>query len=305
MTYGTEQYETGVLLGDRPGGEWYPNSELQFTLPASHRFGAVELKGTLFHRKCRGVSDSGFSFDDFTYMRCASIPRELDFKRRLQRRRDDSHAGKTTARLDQMPQDDLLKAARGLAEQREVHRRDCFFLATKLAAAQARAKSWRRRAVESAKRGEVKRLTDELTLAYEKGKFKGKRALLNFLRDMVHSVHLGGNNGERNRRMEWSKSTHRIFAVLTKIGGPRTVNFLYDNIGGPAANTIRRFWQKHKFHFRPGLNVATVAHLEGIYFHSKQQRNVACAVPCEASEDETNILMELRWNQRRDAVPGT
>ena len=181
VTYGTERYDTTVLLGDNAGRDWYANTKLEFTLPRNHRFGAKMIKGSFFHRQCRGVSDSGVSLDDFTCNRCASIPDLDDFKKRLQRRTDDSHSiSNGGARLDQMPQAALLTAARTIKGQRDQYRHDIRFLVSKLAAAQARAKSWRSRVAESAKRGEVKRLTDELTAAYAGGKFKGKRALFNF-----------------------------------------------------------------------------------------------------------------------------
>jgi hypothetical protein len=55
----------------------------------------------------------------------------------------------------------------------------------------------------------------------------------------------------------------------------------------------------------PGLRKSTIEHLEEVYSNAKQQCGLKFMVPCEASEDETNILQELRWNQRRDALPGT
>ena len=46
-------------------------------------------------------------------------------------------------------------------------------------------------------------------------------------------------------------------------------------------------------------------HLEEVYANAMRLRGFDFAVPCEASEDETNTLQELRFNQRRDALPGT
>jgi hypothetical protein len=50
----------------------------------------------------------------------------------------------------------------------------------------------------------------------------------------------------------------------------------------------------------PGLRKSTIEHLEEVYSNAKQQCGLKFMVPCEASEDETNILQELRWNQRRE-----
>ena len=68
---------------------------------------------------------------------------------------------------------------------------------------------------------------------------------------------------------------------------------------------LHRYWSKSKFHFQPGLHLATIEHLEEVYANAKRSMGIDFFVPCEASEDETAMLQELRWNQRRDALPGT
>ena len=58
-------------------------------------------------------------------------------------------------------------------------------------------------------------------------------------------------------------------------------------------------------HFQPGLRLETIKRIEEIYKGKMDQLKLGFPVPVECSEDETNILSELRWNHRRDALPGT
>lgn len=194
--------------------------------------------GTFRHDACDWVSHDGHPFPELMCNACASIPNAVDFKRRLVRREADTHthcvAQGRGARFDYMPRADLLFAARRLRDQCSSLRRRHFWVCAKLVAARAKVRTWRDRAREGALRGDLKKVVDDLTAAFDAGKFTEKRALWNFLKDIVHSVHIGNDDGSRSRGMRWSSSTHRIFAVLRKVGGPRTHKFLYDNVGGPS-----------------------------------------------------------------------
>ncbi len=184
-------------------------------------------------------------------------------------------------------------------------RRELFFVTSKLAALKAKCRNMKDRLRDALKRGELKKVIDELVAAYEDGKFKGKRSLWNFLKDLVHATHLTKDDGTANRGMRWSEQTSRLFEVLRRFGGPRTYNFFRDNVAAPHQRTTERRWAENKFHFQPGLNQKTIEYIEGIYKDKMDQLKLGFPVPVECSEDETNILAELRWNHRRDALPGT
>jgi hypothetical protein len=229
-----------VLLNDARGGSWYAEPHVHLTIPEHEAFGDDDdamipertVVGTFRHENCLWVSNNGEHFPDFTCRFCATIPSEGDFRKRLGRRREGTHR-QSRSRLNQMPQPRLLEAAQALSFKNRAERQKLYYICARLVATNARVRKWRHRALEGAKRGELKKMVDELTTAYEAGKFKEKRALWNFLKDIVHQTHLTNEEGERSRGMRYSESTSRIYAALRKIGGPRTQRFIYDNLGGP------------------------------------------------------------------------
>ena len=132
-----------------------------------------------------------------------------------------------------MPDDIVRECLQRVTRQLRDARRELFFVCSKLASAKARIRVWRDRVTEGARRGELKRVTDELTRAYDEGKFEKKTTLWNFLKDLVHATYISDATAPRNRAMRWSESTNRFMSVVRKFGGPRTQKFFYDNIGGP------------------------------------------------------------------------
>ena len=223
------EYNPKVLLEDLRGRTWYAEKHVEFNLPGTPR---RRIKGSFRSTSCSLVSRGSEAFHHFMCNACAGIPRELDFRRRLERR-DEETPLSARARHDQMPDDVARAALARISREKERLRRNCFFLCSKLAATNVRLRAWRDRVKDTARRGELKRVTDELTKAYDDGKFQEKRALWAFIKDLVHSTHLASGDGQRSRGMKWSESTNRFFAVIRKFGGPRTQKFFYDNIGGP------------------------------------------------------------------------
>ena len=98
-----------------------------------------------------------------------------------------------------------------------------------------------------------------------------------------------------------------FFAVLRKLGGPRTQRFITANFGGPDEQTSQRFWSVRKHRYMPGFNHAdeTATYLEQVYAVKKKELGITHPVLCELSEDETNQIEEARWNAGRNAVVGT
>lgn len=81
-------------------------------------------------------------------------------------------------RFDYMKHNDVVSAAR---RQRELARRrgwEKFRACAKLAALRARASTWRERARRAAGCGELRKLLDEITLAYQRGHFKVRTHVL-------------------------------------------------------------------------------------------------------------------------------
>lgn len=205
-----------------------------------------------------------------------------------------------------LPMNRLLERARAWQQVARGYSWKNFQLCAKLAAARASRGTWQQKAKSAGGRGEVKRMTDELVKAFEDGKFEKKRALFHFLQDMIHSVAAEPNKRGHRAKIHWHGATHKLFMMLRKLGGPRTQRFVTVNLGGPDEETTRRRWNKAKFVHYPGVREDTFTRLEKLYKNVMTSRDMNLgSVLCEASEDETNILAEIRWNAKRDCVTGT
>ena len=227
-----------------------------------------------------------------------------DFSQRLDRRQINSEMNRPGVNVKYRASTDL--AQQQARELREMKRKQ-FLLIASLAAQRARALSWRHRAREGAGRGDVRRVTDELTKADADGKFTGKKALWNFLTDLIHCAAAEPRKDGSRAAVRYHGTTHKFFAMLRKLGGPRTQRFITANFGGPDEQTTRRFFCERKHDFMPGFSHVSeqATYLESVYKQKMAQLQISHNVVCEHSEDETNILQEARWNARRDGIAGT
>lgn len=284
-----------LLYDAKPFASCFPVPEMKLLMPD----GEV-VTGTFFHRLCQRSPPSGEPFIDFNCDRCKKIPLTSDFRQRLKRRSSERHA---KCNLRYMSTPDLLDAAQRSAFHLHQERRATFLLCVQLAAANVSRASWRARVKESAGRKDVKKVTDELTKAYEDGKFEGKATLFNFISDLVTTVARSGRRGA----VKYHKTTHRFFGVLRKLGGPRTQRFMVANLGGPSEVTTRQRWNRDKLQYMPGFKHIgpTLTAIEDVYRHQMRELDISYPVLCEAAEDETNILQEASFNASRDAVVGT
>lgn len=227
-----------------------------------------------------------------------------DFRHRVARRGEsgDAHHAKTNIRYRASTE-----LAQSQAQELRSLKKQQFFLVSKLAASQASRMSWKARCRNAAGRGDVRRVTDELTKAYEDGKFEGKTALWNFLSDLIHCAASEPDKNGRRATIRYHGSTHRFFAVLRKLGGPRTQRFITANFGRGDEQTSQRFWSVRKHRYMPGFSHAdeTATYLEQVYAVKKKELGITHPVLCELSEDETNPIEEARWNAGRNAVVGT
>lgn len=85
------------------------------------------------------------------------------------------------------------------------------------------------------------------------GKLSQRKELLNFVRDLVKSLKLRDSaRGARSKNMRWHESTKRIFDVIMKLGGPKTLRFMHETLETPHERSVQRHWQKHKLDYTLG-----------------------------------------------------
>ena len=130
-------------------------------------------------------------------------------------------------------------------------------------------------ATESAVRGDVRKLIDDLSACAKDGKFEGKQALLNFFLDAARGLKLAsfGDDGELKMScgVRWHESTHRIFEVLKHYGGPRSHRWIQKNLFGMHLRTTEKRWAADLHHYEFGLNEGTFVELASFY------RKVCCS----------------------------
>lgn len=93
----------------------------------------------------------------------------------------------------------------------------------------------------SALSGNLKRLVDDLDFCVKNDKFEGRDSAVAWVGDIIHQIRLhNSDTGKESTGMRWSESTQRIFATLTKFGGPKCHRVLQSNVGGMNQRTTER-----------------------------------------------------------------
>jgi hypothetical protein len=95
-----------------------------------------------------------------------------------------------------------------------------------------------------------------------------------------------------------------LLQVLLFKGGPRITTLLELNIGGPSATTLRNGLRKPRLPLSC-IARSTVAAVVNMYSTFMKEKGISPGkVICQAAEDETAIVAEVRWSQREDALIG-
>ena len=123
-------------------------------------------------------------------------------------------------------------------------------MAFDLAAVRVRLRGLKEAATESAVRGDVRKLIDDLSACAKDGKFEGKQALLNFFLDAARGLKLAsfGDDGE-----------------LKHYGGPRSHRWIQKNLFGMHLRTTEKRWAADLHHYEFGLNEGTFVELACFY----------------------------------------
>ena len=150
-------------------------------------------------------------------------------------------------RFDYMKHNDVLSAARRqrqLARQRSWEK---FRACAKLAALRARASTWRERARRAAGCGELRKLLDEITLAYQRGHFKVRTHVLCVmeLRFLPCAPRLAPSSSDRKIRRALFRMASSASATATTSRAPRWQRHVtssprhFDRASGPCSTSSR------------------------------------------------------------------
>ena len=146
-----------------------------------------------------------------------------------------------------MKHNDVLSAARRqrqLARQRSWEK---FRACAKLAALRARASTWRERARRAAGCGELRKLLDEITLAYQRGHFKVRTHVLCVmeLRFLPCAPRLAPSSSDRKIRRALFRMASSASATATTSRAPRWQRHVtssprhFDRASGPCSTSSR------------------------------------------------------------------
>ena len=263
---------------------WNADRDFEFhapQLPGVEGGTNERLRGTLRRTDplCERLVDSTTVDASGTCVRCQDIPTLLDYQGRVRRLASRAHSAEqqdetkeqdeTKGNVRYMTQDQVIeKSARQSLVIRKLRRERRWIIFDNVAL-RVRLRDLKSAAQESAIRGDVRKLIDDLTECAKDGKFESKQALLHFFMDAARGLNLAtvGEDGElkMSRGMQWHESTHRIFEVLKHYGGPRSHRWVESNLIGMHLRTTEKRWSKALHPYSFGLNVATFVVLRQFY----------------------------------------
>jgi hypothetical protein len=151
---------------------------------------------------------------------------------------------------------------------------------------------------------EVGEVLVSLLKAVQTGKVDSNKhgVLISVLRQAVFNLHAKGAKGLRHRK---HKQAMMMYEVLLIKGGPWLASFVAANLLGPLAKaTIQKQW-KCTVPYSFGLDGAAkiMPQLAGMYKDLMQKLGIAPGtVPCEYSEDETNVIAAVVWDENTDEL---
>jgi hypothetical protein len=192
---------------------------------------------------------------------CAEVPLQRDFRERLARRVDSTAKTLARTRLDLVPDwPTLLERARQSAAKADHQKLLILEAKRKLGQSRAARRSLIERLEERALTGDLAGLAADLQYCQANDKLNGRAVMVSFITDIVKSWRLGAGS----KGMRWHESSKRLFAVLTKFGGPRSVRLLRANVGGVGESTIARCWSANLYRYPLGEDESVVRHVVGL-----------------------------------------
>ena len=294
--------------GTRWYGEPHYRRQVERSRGRSEEPETVDIEGTLRSVACEGYSTdaSGMRLPHGMCLKCRAIERDKSFIKAAKLHcgeQGQDYSDKTNFRY--LSPERLLELLRKATCKVRELKSALWLLTQKYTRKCKRVERLEARLRRYANHGDVKALVDDILEIENEGKWESSKTLLRFVKDLVHSYRLrDGAEGARSANMRWGKSSKRIFAVLRKYGGPRTLRFIRENLEAPNDRTIQREWAGDKMHFKPGAHADIFAHLGRLYALLKKKHGIDGPVMYELSEDETTVPGASQYNQRLDSIVG-
>ena len=169
-----------------------------------------------------------------------------------------------------------------------------------------RVRTLREKLSEHTMRGDAKAIVQDVIALEQSGQFDERCELRSFVKDLIHSLRLRkGTRGERSRGMRWSKASRRIFAIMRKLGGPRTLRFFRATLEAASDSTVLREWSSNKVVFTPGAHDYLFDVVGKLYRDIKAAKGIHGSVLYLLAEDDTTVPGASEYNQFGDSLVGT
>jgi hypothetical protein len=151
-------------------------------------------------------------------------------------------------------------------------------------------------------RGEIKQLIDYILRCERAGKFEERKAVFDFVSDMLRSLALtDATTGRRSKNMRWHESTLRVFAIMKILAGPKISRYVQATLEAPSASTHSRTLAQTKLHLTLGPDAGTFERVGNIYGEIKRLLGITGSVPYELAEDETGVQVGVTLCSRSNA----
>jgi len=198
VTYGKQTHAIKPLLDFSASlaSDWHPEPHVHFEYEhaavAGQEAEKIHIAGTFRHTNCTYscLSSAGERLSNLMCNACRSIPQIDSFRRLVTRRTALLGRESSRARFDSLTPEKRLAVMRRLAQRVKELTRSQWLLRQLFLRKCARVRGLSERLKENAARGDARAIIEDVIECERSGKFKQKRALLHFVRDMLHSLRL-------------------------------------------------------------------------------------------------------------------
>ena len=159
---------------------------------------------------------------------------------------------------------------------------------------------------ESALRGDIKRLVQNINRFVRDGNEDKRSALLPFICDLVASaVGRDATTDHGSEGMRWQESSKQMFAVIKLKGGESLLRFIRETASAAADSTIATQWNKDRVRLEMGEHLSNFQAIGDIFAALMAQHGIKGPVPYELEEDETLANARFGYDPSRDITAGT
>ena len=305
---GGDTFNCKTILNKGAGNDWFPTPHVINWLNVENGAAPIKITGSFHSYECSklSVNAHGQPTDDGMCAACRGIVRDPEFKRRVRRGNEVLEFSPGDSTNDRyLPED----AARAKLRHLQQEKKNARWAQHHYDRAR-RSRELKAQVKESAVRGDVGKLIDNIMLLAENGTFDQKRVMFNYVHDILGKEAAKLNNGGQYSKGFKMHETTRNLLVALQLQAPRCERMLEENVGGLHESSVARHRSAAQRPFEPqtssrsNLEDALVMYTDIL---GEKLDELGCDehIILELSEDETGIVPGIYYDFSTDVLIGT